>query len=406
MEQLSALDIGKGLLRPITAAYVSTFPPRECGIATFTRDLTRAINLYNPRARPLIVAINDEAEIYTYGPQVRWQIAEDDPESYREVAQALNASTVDVVNVQHEFGIFGGEWGRHALVLLDALRMPVVTTLHTVLPDPDPVAREIVRALCERSAATVGMTPVAREILGRDYGLDGARLRVIPHGVPAASMQNAEDVKARLGLRGRRVVSTFGLINPSKGIEDVIDALPKVVARFPQVLYLVLGETHPVVRREQGEEYRTSLIRQVHQLGLEPHVKFNNRYLPDDELVQYLMATDVYITPYHNPNQIVSGTLSYALGCGRAIISTPYLYAKDALGQGRGVFVAFHDPQAIADTLIELLGDPARRERLQQQAYAYGKQMRWPRVAAAYVELFREVHTRARPHGGTAAASY
>jgi len=385
---------------------VSTFPPRECGIATFTRDLTRAIHLYNPRARPLIVAINDAAEIYAYGLQVRWQIAEDDPESYRRVARALNGSPVDVVNVQHEFGIFGGERGRHVLVLLDALRKPVVTTLHTVLPDPDPVTREIVRALYERSAATVVMTPVAREILGRDCGLDGARLRVIPHGVPVASMQDAEAVKARLGLGGRQVVSTFGLINPSKGIEDVLDALPAVVARFPQVLYLVLGETHPVVRRAQGEEYRIRLLRRVHQLGLEAHVKFSNRYLPDEELLQYLLATDVYITPYHNPNQIVSGTLSYALGCGRAIISTPYLYAQDALGQGRGVLVAFHDPQAIAGTLLALLGDPARRGRLQQQAYAYGKQMRWPRVAAAYVDLFREVHTGARARGGTAVASF
>lgn len=406
MEHLSALDIGKGLLRRVTAAYVSTFPPRECGIATYTRDLTRAITLYNPRARPFIVALNDEAEIYTYGPQVRWQIADNDPKSYREVAHALNASAVDVVNLQHEFGIFGGEWGRHVLVLLDALRKPVVTTLHTVLPNPDPVAREILRALFERSAATVGMTPVARKILERDYGLDGAQLRMIPHGVPTAPMQDAEDVKARLGFPGRLVVSTFGLISPGKGIEDVIDALPEVVARFPQVLYLVLGETHPVVRREQGEEYRTRLMRQVQRLELKHHVKFNNRYLPDAEVVQYLMATDVYVTPYHNPNQIVSGTLAYALGCGRAIISTPYLYAKDALSQGRGLLVASRDPQAIADTLIELLGDPARRERLQQHAYAYGKQMRWPKVAAAYVGLFREVHARARPRDGTAVASY
>src|SRR3972149_4968400 len=224
MEQLSALDIGKGLLRRITAAVV-------------------------------------------------------------------------VVNVQHGFGIFGGEGGRHVLVLLDALRKPVVTTLHTVQPDPDPVAREILRALFERSAATVGMTPVAREVLGRDYGLDGTRLRVIPHGVPTAPMQDAEDVKARLGFPGRQIVSTLCLFSPGKGIEDVIDALPKVVARFPQVLYLVLGETHPVVRREQGEEYRTRLIRQVQRLGLKQHVKFNNRYLPDDELVQYLMATGRYITP-------------------------------------------------------------------------------------------------------------
>lgn len=406
MKQPSAVDIGKGLLHRISAAYVSTFPPRECGIATFTRDLTRAIHAYNPRARPLVAAINDEAEIYNYGPYVRWQIAQDDPEAYREVAQAINRSTVDVVNIQHEFGIFGGEWGRWLLGFLDALVKPVVTTLHTVLPDPLPPPVEITRALYARSAATVAMTPVALTILRRDYGLVGDRLRVIPHGVPVASMQDPEETKARLGLGGHLVVSSFGLINPGKGIEDVLDALPEVVARFPQLLYLVLGETHPVVRRGQGEEYRTRLIRQVRRLGLEQHVKFNNRYLTDDELVQYLMATDVYITPYHNPNQIVSGTLSFALGCGRAIVSTPYLYANDALAEGRGLLIPFRDRQAIADTLIMLLADPRMRERLQQKAFALGKQMRWPRVAAAYLDLFREVQTRSRSERGTAVASY
>lgn len=405
MEQLRAVDIGK-LLHRVSVAYVSTFPPRECGIATFTRDLTHAMHAHNPLTRPLIAAINDEVEIYHYGPHVRWQIAQDDPDSYREVAQALNASAVDVVNVQHEFGIFGGEWGRHLLILLEALRKPVVTTLHTVLPDPDPAAVEILRAVYALSAMTVAMTPVAREILREGYGLDGARLRIIPHGVPAVSMQDPEEAKARLGLSGRMVISTFGLINSGKGIEDVLDALPSVVARFPNVLYLVLGQTHPVVRRGQGEEYRMRLVRQVRRLDLEDHVKFNNRYLTDDELVQYLMATDVYVTAYHNPNQIVSGTLSYALGCGRAIVSTPYLYAKDALADGRGVLIPFRDPAAIAEAVMRLLSNPELRERIQRQAFAYGKQMRWPRVAAAYQSLFRDIYARSRSARGTAVASY
>lgn len=406
MEQLTAVDIGKGLLRRISAAYVSTFPPRECGIATFTRDLTRAIHAYNPLARPMVAAINDEAEIYHYGPYVRWQMAQDNPQSYRDVARAINASTVDVVNIQHEFGIFGGEWGRSLLGFLEALTKPVVTTLHTVLPDPPPPPVEITRALYARSDATVAMTHVALAILRRDYGLDGDRVRVIPHGVPVASMQDPEEAKARLGLDGRLIVSSFGLINPGKGIEDVLDALPRIVARFPDLLYLVLGETHPVVRRGQGEEYRMRLIRQVHRLGLEPHVKFNNRYLTDDELVQYLMATDVYITPYHNPNQIVSGTLSFALGCGRAIVSTPYLYASDALAEGRGVLIPFRDPQAITETLITLLADPLMRQQLQRRAFAQGKQMRWPRVASAYLDLFREVRAKHRSVKSTAVASY
>jgi glycosyltransferase involved in cell wall biosynthesis len=405
MEQLSAVDISKALLQRVSAAYVSTFPPRECGIATFTRDLTRAIQMYNPLARPQIVALNDEAEIYNYPGHVRWQIAGEDPESYREVARALNASPVDVVSIQHEFGIFGGKWGAYLLVFLKELRKPVVTTLHTVLPNPPRAAVDIIRALYARGAATVVMTPAAREILHRDYGIDGARLRIIPHGVPAVSMQDPTEAKARVGLSGRMVVSSFGLINSGKGIEDVLDALPTVAARFPQLLYLVLGETHPVVRREQGEEYRTRLVRQVHRLGLEPYVKFNNRFLSDDELVRYLMATDIYITPYHNPDQIVSGTLSYAMGCGRAIVSTPYLYAKDALGEDRGVLIPFRDPKAIADALTRLLGNPALRQQIQQRAFAYGKQMRWPRVAAAYLSLFREVRMHADERGA-AVASY
>ncbi|MBI2201555.1 MAG: glycosyltransferase, partial [Armatimonadetes bacterium] len=196
------------------------------------------------------------------------------------------------------------------------------------------------------------------------------------------------------------------LINSGKGIEDVLDALPSVVARFPNVLYLVLGQTHPVVRRGQGEEYRTRLVRQVRRLDLEDHVKFNNRYLTDDELVQYLMATDVYVTAYHNPNQIVSGTLSYALGCGRAIVSTPYLYANDALADGRGMLIPFRNPAAIAEAVMRLLSNPELRERIQRQAFAYGRQMRWPRVAAAYQRLFRDIYARSRSARGTAVASY
>ncbi len=309
-------------MQPITAAYVSTFPPRDCGIATFTRDLMAAVNGYDPRGRGLVAAINDEAAVYNYGPQVRWQIAQQEPESYEEVAEAISRSAVDVVIIQHEFGIFGGPWGSCALRFVDRLRKPIVTTLHTVLPNPDPEPKRLTTELHERSEAVVVMTPTAVEILRRDYGLESRRVHTIPHGVPTVHLQEAQEAKARLDLQGRDLVSTFGLINPGKGIEDVIDALPAVVARFPRVLYVVLGETHPTVRRAQGEVYREQLIARMHHLGLDEHVRFNNRYLPDPELVQYLMATDVFVTAYHNPKQSVSGTLSYALGCGRAIVST------------------------------------------------------------------------------------
>ncbi len=395
----SVVEHHEEALPRITAASVSTFPPRECGIATYTRDLISAIDACDLGTITQVVAINDET-VYRYGRQVCWEIAQHDLDSYLDAAAALSRSSVDVVNLQHEFGIFGREWGSYVLDFADELSKPLVTTLHTVLPDPPPTPRKILRTLCERSEAVVAMTPTAVDLLRRDYGVDGSRLRVIPHGVPTASWQDAGEARAKVGLAGRRVLSTFGLINPGKTIEDVIEALTLVVPHCPAVMYVVLGQTHPTIRRTQGEEYRHRLIGLVRRLGLERHVTFENRYLSDDELCTYLMATDVYVTPYENPNQIVSGTLSYALGCGRAIISTPYLYARDALADGRGLLVPFRDPPAIAEAILRVLSDVALRAQLQRKAFAFGKLMRWPRVAAAYADLFRQVVGQgARPRG-------
>ncbi|MDQ7820474.1 MAG: glycosyltransferase family 4 protein [Armatimonadota bacterium] len=377
--------------RRVRVAFVSTYPPRECGIATFTRDLIEALAGHNPPVEAVVAAVDEDAVARPYPPRVRWRILQHDVDTYVRTARELSASGVDVVNLQHEFGIFGGEWGAYVLRLGERPTVPLVTTLHTVLPDPPPVAEAIIRALCEHSAAVVVMTRSAVDILRREYGVDDRRVRVIPHGVPPVSRQDPARVKADLGLSGRRVLSTFGLLNPGKGIEDVIDALVHVVPRHPDVLYLVLGETHPMVRRQQGESYREWLQERVRQRGLEEHVRFENRYLPDRELIRYLLATDVYITPYHNPRQIVSGTLSYALGCGRAIISTPYLYARDVLAEGRGLLVPFRAPREMAAAITRLLEDPHLRERLQRAAYSLGRQMAWPRVAAAYGELFAEV---------------
>jgi len=344
----------------------------------------------------VVTAVDEDEVARTYPPRVRWRILQHDVDSYVRTARNLSAGGVDAVNLQHEFGIFGGEWGVYVLRLVERLRLPLVTTLHTVLPEPPPVAAAVIRALYEHSAAVVVMTRSAVEILQRDYGLDPRRLHVIPHGVPGVVWQDPDRVKAELGLTGRRVLSTFGLLNPGKGIEDVIDALVQVVPRHPDVLYLVLGETHPVVRRRQGESYRQGLVERVRAWGLQHHVRFENRYLPDEELIRYLLATDVYITPYHNPRQIVSGTLSYALGCGRAIVSTPYLYAREVLAGGRGLLVPFRAPSEIAGAIRRLLEDSGLRERLQRAAYALGQQMTWPRVAAAYRDLLVRV-AAARP---------
>ncbi len=381
------------LRAPLTVALVSTYPPRECGLATFTRDLSRALR--EAGVRTWIVAMDEEGAGYAYGPEVRLQIHEDAVEEYHAAAQRINHSDAQVVNLQHEFGIFGGQWGEYVLEFVDRLDRPLVVTLHTVLPDPPPLARRIVRALCRRAVAVVVMTPSAVDLLESRYGVPRARVQMVWHGVPAIEPLPKDDAKRRLGLEGHLVISTFGLVSPSKGIEDVLDALPSVVARHPEVTYLVLGETHPNVRRREGEWYRNMLLERVRRLGLSRHVRFENRFLRDEEIIAYLQATDVYVTPYHNADQVVSGTLSWAVAAGCAVVSTPYRYAIDLLSDGRGVLVPFRDPTALARAISDLLADPKRLALLGERAYAAGLAMRWPRVAARYAALFEQAAQQA-----------
>ncbi len=373
----------------LTVGILSTYPPRECGIATFSRDLVR--ELREVGVRPAVVAMDDGNGAYRYGPEVVGRIREAYREDYRAAALLLNRAPVDVVNVQHEFGIFGGEWGEDLLEFLDPLDRPVVTTLHTVLSNPPAKARQILRTLCRRSAAVVVLSPSAVDLLEERYGVPRNRVHMIWHGVPTVDRVPREVAKARLGLRGRWVLTTFGLVSPGKGIEDVLDALPAIAETFPDVLYLVLGETHPNLRRREGEWYRAMLLERVQRLGIQELVRFENRYMEDEELIQYLQATDVYLTPYLNPDQIVSGTLSWAMACGCAVVSTPYRYAQDVLSDGRGVLVPFRSPKAIAAAVIDLLSDPGRRERVAERAWQFAQQMRWPVVARTYASLFRQV---------------
>ncbi|MDR5683930.1 MAG: glycosyltransferase family 4 protein [Armatimonadota bacterium] len=376
----------------LAVAIVSTYPPRACGIATFSRDLAAALRAAGVRTR--VVGMNEEAAGYTYEPEVAWQIHDNAPEEYRAVADALNHSDVDVVNLQHEFGIFGGEWGEYVLELVERLDRPLVTTLHTVLPNPPARARRIVRALSRRSSCVVVMSPSALSLMEERYGVARNRLRVIWHGVPEIEWVPRERAKERLGLGGRQVLSTFGLVNAGKGIEDVLDALPSVATAFPDVLYLILGETHPNVRRREGESYRNMLLDRVRTLGLGGHVRFENRYMADSELIAYLQVTDIYLTPYHNPDQIVSGTLSWALAAGCAIVSTPYRYAQDVLADDRGVLVPFRSPSAIASAVRNLLASAERRQSMGQRAYRFARQMLWPSVGSRYAALFEEVAGR------------
>lgn len=378
----------------VTLGVVSTFPPREDGIATYTRDVLQASCTRQSGITPQVAAITDPESFYAYPRHVRWEIEQGNPESYALAGRALTQAQLDVVSLQHEFGLFG-VWGDplidHTPALLDALTKPLVTTLHTVLPQPRGDIREAVGRLCDRSAAVVVMVNLGAKILMEDYGIARAKLVVIPHGVPVVREVDTQHMKQALRLDGYTVVCTFGLLSRGKGIEDAIRAMPAIVERHPDVLYLIMGETHPQVRRNEGESYRAELVALARELGVSRHVRFLNQYLEPQHLIRYLQATDIYLTPYHDRNQITSGTLSYALGCGRAIVSTPYVYAGEALAEGRGLLAEFENPASIARCVNLYLENPAFRAETQERTLEYGRKMAWPVVGRQYAEVFRRV---------------
>jgi glycosyltransferase involved in cell wall biosynthesis len=382
---------------PISIALVATCPPRQCGIATFTSDLARSIVATDAAATVSWAAIDQPWPAHEYGSEVRWRIEQGHSASYRAAAEELNASNVDVVAIQHEFGLYGvwnDGFADHLVPFFDALRKPAVTTLHTVLPEPHPSHRRALHLIGERSAAVVVMTETARRLLGQDYGVPENRVRVIPHGVPPMPAFDRDRAKAKLGLEGRTVIATFGLVDPRKGLEYAIRAMHPVAERHPEALYLILGRTHPEFVRASGESYRHHLTMLVESLGLSEHVRFIDRYLAQEDIVGYLRATDVYVTPYVDPNQITSGTLAYALGAGRAIVSTPYLHAAEVLAEGRGILVDFRSAQALAEGVNRVLGDCGLRRELERNAYDYGRHTVWPIVARRTLNLYREVAGR------------
>ncbi len=375
-------------------SFVSTYVPRRCGIATFTHDLVRSLCEHQGNADDLsacvdIVALNNTQEGYPYGPEVHFEIRDQHKADYREAADFLNVSPVDVVSIQHEFGIFGGTWGGHLITLLENLKKPVVTTLHTVLREPfDDEMRRVFEAVCERSTLLVVMAHKAREILTEVYGVPEDKIVYIPHGAPDIPFLDPSFYKDQFQLEGRRVILTFGLISPNKGIEYAIRAMRRVVDEHPDVAYVVLGATHPEIKRRFGEQYRMSLQRLVDELGLQEHVIFHNRYVTFEQLTHFLIASDLYVTPYLSREQIVSGTLTYAIATGKAIVSTPYFYAEETLADERGVLVPFQDADALAEALIDLLSDENKRNRLRKNAYQYGRKMIWPEVARQYASVF------------------
>jgi glycosyltransferase involved in cell wall biosynthesis len=370
-------------------AYLSTYPPRECGIATFTKDLLDAIDELKQLKQPAVIAVNEKETIYNYDRRVKWQIERDSIDDYVQAARSVNSSNVDLVNLQHEFGLFGGDYGEYINHFLDNVEKPVVTTLHTVQLDFDPKAQAVLKSIAAKSASIVVITNIAVEIL-KKQDIVSKRAAVIPHGCPFIPFVPSESVKGSLGLKGRFVLSTFGLISRGKGIEYAIRALPRVVEKEPRIIYLIIGETHPEVRKNEGESYRKKLVKLVEKLQLEKHVRFHNRFLTKRELIKYLQATDVYLTPYISPNQISSGTLVYALGAGRAVISTPYLHAQDVLAEGRGLFCEFNNPNSIATCINKLL-DENLRKTMQRKAYKYSRRFVWSNVAKEYFKLFNQI---------------
>ena len=380
--------------RPLRVAFVASSVPRRCGIATFTADILAAVKAADPTVRTVQAAIDEPSAARAYGPEVRWRIRQEDGRTYREAALAINASSVDIVNVQHEFGLYGlwhdGVYDDHLKVFLENLTKPVVVTLHTVPPQPEPWMRQAVRDASDRSDVVVVMAHTAARLLRDVYGI-AKEPAVIEHGMPAIEPRGRHRFKKQFGVEGRQIVSTFGLVDPRKGLEYVIRAMPRIVERDPRVLYLVVGQTHPELQKKEGETYRNSLIETARQAGVADHVKFVNEYLTQRQIVDYLLATDVYVTPYLDPNQITSGTLANALGAGKAIVSTPYLHAKEVLEDGRGILVPFRDADAIATAVNGLLSDPAAKKRYEERAYEYGKEMAWPAIGRRVLALMRDV---------------
>nr|WP_309686160.1 glycosyltransferase family 4 protein [Armatimonas sp.] len=374
-------------------AMIGNHTPRQCGIGTFTADLMEAVSQRFPATDCFTIAMNDREEGYDYPPSVRYEIQADELLSYQRAADFLNASNVDVVCLQHEYGIFGGSAGSLILTLLRKLQLPLVTTLHTILLNPNAEQCEVMAKLTRLSDRLVVMSQRGAQFLQDVHGVDAAKIDIIHHGIPQVPTVDAEHYKEQFQLTGKFVLLTFGLLSPDKGIENVIEALPAILEQFPEVVYVVLGATHPHILKQHGEAYRQSLEVLADRLGVRQNVHFHNRFVPIEELTQYLRAADIYITPYLKPEQITSGTLAYAVGSGKAVISTPYYYAEELLAQDRGILVPWRDPQAIAREVIALLAEPKKRAALQQRAAGYGQEMAWPAVATRYWESFERART-------------
>jgi len=371
-------------------AFLGDYLPRKCGIATFTSDLRNSVAAQLPGAKCPVVPANDVEGGYDYPAEVSFEIGEQDLPSYLRAADYLNITDVDVVCLEHEFGIFGGPAGSHVLALMRELRMPIVTTLHTILREPNPDQRRVTNELVRLSERLVVMSERGRKFLLDVYQAPAKKIDLIPHGIPDMPFADSALFKNEFGVAGRQVILTFGLLSPNKGIEYALRALPEISREFPNVIYIVLGQTHPKLLREQGEAHRLSLARLAKDLGVQKHVVFFNRFVEVEELMRFICAADIYLTPYLTEAQITSGTLAYAFGNGNAVVSTPYWHATELLADGRGRLVPFRDAKAIATSVLELLRDEPLRDAMRCRAFALGRDMVWSRVAQLYVKSFEQ----------------
>ncbi len=375
-------------------AFIGNSLPRRCGIATFTTDLQLAVEASRANLATGIVAMNDGSYAYDYPQSVLFTINDASPDAYTQAAAFLNQQQFDVVSLQHEFGIFGGEAGEHIIGLLEHLRMPVVTTFHTVLSRPKDTQRNVMNRIIELSSKVIVMAEKGRELLLNVYGVAAEKIEVIPHGIPQSTFCEPDAAKAELGFEGKPVILTFGLLSPNKGIEVMIDAMPRILESSPSALYVVLGATHPNLVRDKGEAYRASLQERSRELGIEAHVVFLDRFVDQETLLKFITMCDVYVTPYMTEAQMTSGTLAYSFGLGKAVVSTPYWHAQELLADGRGVLVPFGAVDAIGREVADLLTDDNRRNAVRRRAYTSSRTMTWAMTAQRYLGVFESVRQR------------
>ena len=376
-------------MRPLQrVAFIGNHLPRRCGIATFTHDLHRAVAIARPELETSVVAMLDQGGVQEYPESVRVKVRDSLIGDYVRAAAVLNAERFDVVSLQHEYGIFGGEAGGHIVELIARLEMPVVTTLHTVLQQPTSAQSAVMRRIVDASATLVVMAEKGRELLQTVHGVSAEKIEVIPHGIPDFPYREPDAAKARLGFRGKTVILTFGLLSPSKGIETVIDAMPGIIEACPNAVYVILGATHPNLVRDQGESYREKLVARALDLGVAGHVVFINQFVDQAKLLEFISMCDLYVTPYLNEAQMTSGTLAYSFGLGKAVVSTPYWHARELLGDGRGSLVPFGDANAIGKEIAALLGNDHRRNAMRKRAYTASRPMTWAQTAKRYLAAF------------------